>query len=282
MTAQNPPRKSSQNRPNNAPLPEVTVSDDGIVRYLHLGTPWVQGAMRIRRPLKLELQYIERMMAWLLFSAPENWDDFPQLPAMQLGLGAGALTKYHYQCLKMPTTVVEINPQVVHICHHWFKLPKPHQRPGENSLEIILGNAGEEIQNPRWKNKIHALQIDLYDHEAAAPVLDDAQFYAHCRAALRPDGILSINLFGRASSFDKSVAKIASAFGPDNLWMLRPTQEGNTIVVATASPQNPSREDLLHRAQAITERFDLPAARWVKTLKPIFPRTDTFKPFEAD
>jgi hypothetical protein len=32
-------------------LPEVSVSDDGDIRYLHLGTPWVQGSMRIRDPL---------------------------------------------------------------------------------------------------------------------------------------------------------------------------------------------------------------------------------------
>lgn len=266
---------SHSNRSSQSPistLPEVTVSDDGIVRYLHLGTPWVQGAMRIRRPLKLELEYIERMMAWLLFSTPENWEDFPNMPAMQLGLGAGALTKYHHQCLKMPTTVVEINPKVVQICHHWFKLPKPQNRPGENPLEIILGDAGAEIQNPRWFGKIHVLQIDLYDHEAAAPVLDDANFYAHCRRALRTDGILSINLFGRHHSFHHSVDKIASAFGAENLWMLRPTKEGNTIVLATATPQNPSRDDLLARAQAIAAQFELPAERWVKTLKPIFPK----------
>ena len=36
------------------------------VRYLHLGTPWVQGAMRIRKSLALELEYIQRMMVWML------------------------------------------------------------------------------------------------------------------------------------------------------------------------------------------------------------------------
>ena len=37
-------------------LPEVTVSDDGEVRHLHLGTPWIQGSMRIKEPFGLELE----------------------------------------------------------------------------------------------------------------------------------------------------------------------------------------------------------------------------------
>ena len=36
------------------------------MRYLHLGTPWVQGAMRIDEPLAIELEYVRRMMVWML------------------------------------------------------------------------------------------------------------------------------------------------------------------------------------------------------------------------
>ena len=38
-------------------LPEVSVSDDGEVRHLHLGTPWIQGSMRVDDPFALELEY---------------------------------------------------------------------------------------------------------------------------------------------------------------------------------------------------------------------------------
>ena len=48
-------------------LPEVSVSDDGEVRHLHLGTPWIQGSMRVAAPFDIELEYVQRMMAWLLF-----------------------------------------------------------------------------------------------------------------------------------------------------------------------------------------------------------------------
>ena len=68
-------------------LPTVNFSDHGPVRYLHLGTDWVQGAMRIRSPRKLELEYIQRMMAWLLWRPS---DSLSQGHAVQLGLGAAA------------------------------------------------------------------------------------------------------------------------------------------------------------------------------------------------
>ena len=80
-----------------------------------------------------------------------------------------------------------------------------------------------------------ALCVDLYDHEAAAPVLDDESFYADCRALLAEDGVMSVNLFGRQASFERSMARIAAAFGSDRLWHLKPTREGNTIAVATHS-----------------------------------------------
>ena len=37
-------------------LPEVCFSDDGVVRHLHLGTPWIQGSMRMDAPDEIELE----------------------------------------------------------------------------------------------------------------------------------------------------------------------------------------------------------------------------------
>ena len=37
-------------------LPEVNFSDVGDVRYLHLGTEWVQGSMLLDKPFDIELE----------------------------------------------------------------------------------------------------------------------------------------------------------------------------------------------------------------------------------
>ena len=46
----------------NAPV----VSEEDGVRYLHFGSRWIQGAMRIARPFALELPYTRDMMFPLL------------------------------------------------------------------------------------------------------------------------------------------------------------------------------------------------------------------------
>ena len=81
-------------------LPQVNISEHGKVRYLHLGSEWVQGSMDTGKPNAIHLDYVQRMQAWLLFVEP---DTVSQLHAMQLGLGAAALTKNCHKVLGMQT-----------------------------------------------------------------------------------------------------------------------------------------------------------------------------------
>ena len=242
-------------------LPEVSASDDGDVRHLHLGTPWIQGSMRIDAPFDLELEYIQRMMAWLLFMEPAS---VGQRHAMQLGLGAGAITKFCHKKLRLCATAIELNPQVLAVCRAWFKLP-----PDGPKLRVVLADAAQEIRNPMWRGTVDALAVDLYDHEAAAPVLDSADFYADCRALLSEDGCMTVNLFGRSSSFAQSVEKMAAAFGEDALWAFKPTREGNTVVLAQRTPTRFKRGELAARCEDLHQRWGLPTAKWVRGFKPL-------------
>ena len=244
----------ARNKKTAIELPEVSVSDDGEVRHLHLGTPWIQGSMRVAEPFEIELQYVQRMMAWLLFVEPAS---VTKRHAMQLGLGAGAITKFCHKKLRLCTTAIELNPQVLAVCRQWFKLP-----PDGPKLRVVLADAAEEIKNPMWLGTVDALAVDLYDHEAAAPVLD-------CRALLTEDGCMTVNLFGRASSFERSLKSMASAFGEDALWAFKPTREGNTVVLAQRTPSRPKRTELAARAEAIQARWDLPSAKWLRVFKPV-------------
>jgi spermidine synthase len=106
-------------------------------------------------------------------------DKVGKLHAMQLGLGAASLTKFSFKHLRMKTTAIELNPQVVAACRLWFKLPADSAK-----LQVVLGDAAEVAKHDHWRGQIDALQVDLYDHEAASPVLDSAEFYADCRSYL--------------------------------------------------------------------------------------------------
>jgi spermidine synthase len=245
------------------PLPDATISEEGGLRYLHLETPWIQGAMRIRQPQKLELDYIQRMMAWMLLRDPA---DLAETRCLQLGLGAAAITKYCHSVLRLPTKVVEINPQVIAACRNWFHLPEDDDR-----LEVILGDADKYVNQDQHIASADALCVDLYDHDAASPVLDDEDFYRACWRVLDDGGVMSVNLFGREASFDRSAARIGAAFGQACMAMLKPTTEGNTIVLAWKGFDMPEREVLAQRAETLQTRWSLPARKWVKLLSTFTP-----------
>lgn len=66
--------------PETASLPPATTSEDKDLRYLHLGTCWIQGAMHLAKPDAIALEYVQHMMIWMLFeAAPKH--------IVQLGLG---------------------------------------------------------------------------------------------------------------------------------------------------------------------------------------------------
>jgi spermidine synthase len=252
--------------PRDAKLPQATISELDGVRYLHLDTPWVQGAMQIRKPREVVLEYVQRMLAWMLWRPQELLGDGH---AVQLGLGAAAITRFTHRTLHMRTTAVELNPAVIAACRRWFRLTADDAR-----LSVVQADAGSWLRGATApRGEVSALCVDLYDHEAAAPVLDDERFYADCRALLCDDGVMSVNLFGRQASFGRSMARIAAAFGSDRLWHLKPTREGNAIAVATHAAVVPDRHILLARAANIESRYGLPARKWLRLVQPWRPGT---------
>lgn len=245
-------------------LPPVTLSEHDGVRYLHLGSIWVQGGMQIRKPQVVAIDYVQRMLASLLWLPSEALTSGGR--AVQLGLGAGAITRFTAQQLRMATTVVEINPQVIDANRLWFHLPP--------QAEVVCGDAADWLVHCASTEaaSVRLLHVDLYDEQAAAPVLDSQGFYAACRAALEQDGgVMSVNLFGRHASFHDSIARIAAAFGADQVWSLRPTREGNTVVIAGRGVVVPDRAQLAARAALIEKRFGalgLPARKWLRMVRP--------------
>ena len=228
----------------------VTLSESDGVRYLHFGTPWVQGAMRLADPYYLELDYQQQMMVpWLFVPRPAQ--------ILQLGLGAAALTKFcHRHLRRSAVSVVEIDPAVIRVAHQYFALPADGPR-----LQVVQADAGSWVR--RHRAGADWLQVDLYDAAARGPVLDDAPFYRACRAALRPGGVAAFNLFG--SSLQPSTEAIGEAFGAH--WLRLPrSAAGNTVVLAFLPGDAPPQwkaAGLLRRADRIEQRFGLPVRDWL-------------------
>ena len=239
-------------------LPEVNVMEGGGVRYMHFDTPWIQGAMRVEAPDEIELDYVQRMMAWMLFRAET---EVTRGHAVQLGLGAATLTRFCHKRLKMRTTAIELNRRVIDACRLWFRLPRDSQR-----LAVLEMDAGAYVADPVNRDTADVLSVDLYDQDAARPVLDSVEFYRDCCAVLGDGGVMTVNLFGRRSSFPLSLARIVEAFGEDQVHVLKPTPEGNTIVIAMKHVTVPGRSVLARRAENIETRWQLPARKWLRML----------------
>ena len=246
---------------NQDELPQVNHIDYGDMRFLHLGTPWVQGSMKISKPNDIHLEYVQRMMGWLLVT---DLDQVHHLQAMQLGLGAASLTKFCHLQLGMQTTAVELNPQVIATCRRWFNLPEDNSK-----LQVLHADASDIAGDPAWHGTIDALQVDLYDQEAACPALDSETFYANCRQLLTQQGCMAVNLYGRDSNLNISMQRIAKAFGKDALWAFKATTAGNTIVLAFRAPRTFDKKTLLAQAEKIQMKWPLPATKWLKTLAPV-------------
>ncbi|WP_377701648.1 spermidine synthase [Pseudoduganella sp. UC29_71] len=238
-------------KPKYAP---VTLSEQDGVRYLHFGTEWVQGAMRIRKPDWPELEYAQQMMAWML------WIEQPRRIA-QLGLGTAALTKFCYkQFAQADVTAIELNPSVIAICESMFKLPQNDER-----LHVLEMDALDFVNDKANHGALDALQVDLYDATARGPVLDTPEFYQACNACLADDGIMTVNLFGDHPSYAKNIKAMKFAF--DQVICLPQVHDGNVVAIAFRRARPIDLEALKLRAAQIVADTKLPAKSWVKGIQ---------------
>ncbi|MDV6341822.1 fused MFS/spermidine synthase [Nitrosomonas sp. Is35] len=199
----------------------IDISEEAGVRTLHFGSDWIQGAMRIARPWRLELDYTREMMASLLLRDDAR---FPR-KVLLIGLGAASLTKFLYRYYPLAKlTAVEIEPRVVAAARQFFKLPEDPLR-----LNIVIADGAQYIAG---NGKTYDLiLVDGYDADAHPGELDMLPFYQMCRARLNHNGVLTVNLLGRSRGHQASLERIKTAFDGRAL-ALPPCDSGNVIAMA--------------------------------------------------
>ena len=248
-------------------LAPATISEFDGVRYLHLGTPWVQGAMRIAQAARARAR-VRAAHDGLAAAARRPSELAAATPCSSAWAPARSRAFATARCA-CSTTAVEINPTVIDACRAWFHLPRRRRAA-----------AGAERWTPALRGRRRAsparptvLCVDLYDHDAAAPVLDDEAFYRACRARCWPrrrDDASTCSAATPASSAAPRASPPPSA--PTSVWSLRPTREGNTIVARRSGTASrcPTRDELAARARTASKRrFGLPARKWLRMIRPL-------------
>lgn len=225
----------------------IDVSEQAGVRYLHFGSEWIQGAMRVARPWKLELDYTRVMMAPLLLVPEPAW---PRR-VLIVGLGAGSLVKFLYRHRPQARLdVVEIDPQVVACARQHFKLPEDAGR-----IAIEIGDGARHVAT--GGEPYDLVLVDGFDARARAGALETSAFYAACRARLAADGLLVANLLSENRGYRASLERLRTAF--DGRVLALPSRDaGNMICVAAAgSPVHATIAELKQAARALKDETGL-------------------------
>lgn len=240
----------------------IEISEQAGVRYLHFGSEWVQGAMRIRRPNALELAYTREMMAGLLLRDGLH-EDRGQWPAnvLIIGLGAASLVRFiHHHYPRTRIKVIEIVPRVVAAARQFFRLPAEDAR---FSIDIGCG-ADYVLHSERLYDYI---LVDGYDRHARAGVLDTLPFYQAARSRLSAQGLMAVNLFGRARGYRASVERLVTAFD-DRLIAFPSCDSGNVVALGAGG------EAILRPLDELRERARLLKASTGLDLLPTIARLE--------
>jgi spermidine synthase len=222
----------------------IDISEKSGVRYLHFGSEWIQGAMRIARPWNLELEYTREMMVSLLLRDPPK-------KVLLIGLGAASLVKFLYRNYPLAhLTVVEIEPAVVAAARQFFKLPEDPKR-----INLVIGDGAEYVMN--GSRKFDLILVDGFDEKARTGALESLPFYQACRAHLSRNGMMAVNLLTASRGFNRTTAHIAEAF-EDRALVFPSCESGNAVALAAAGdPVEMLFEDLRENAMALKEETGL-------------------------
>lgn len=232
----------------------IDVSEYDGVRSLHLGSDTIQSSMRLKAPYELELAYTRGMMAYLLFT------DKPR-QLLVIGLGGGSVPKYVYHYLpEVSTTVVEINPKIIHVARSHFLLPEDDAR-----LQVVEADGVAYLKQHRASSPL--LMIDAFDSHGIPDAMCSQDFFDSCAEALTVDGMLAINLWGSDKRFDVYLQRIEQSFS-GRVLMLPTGRPGNIVVFGFRRlPPDLRWTALRERAKILEQQHKIEFLQFVEKLR---------------
>jgi spermidine synthase len=158
----------------------------------------VQSQMDPSDPDALVLAYARAMMCFVLFKPnPEH--------IVMVGLGGGSLAKFCYRYLpRTRITVLELRADVIALRER-FAIPPDNER-----FRVIQCDAAQYMKE--LKDSADVLLVDGFDANGLPNALATDHFYADCRRALRPDGVLAANVFSYDPKYRSVLVRLSNAF----------------------------------------------------------------------
>ena len=181
-----------------APAATPRVRTHGGLRTLEFQPGMVQSEMSLADPDRLVLSYARAMMCFVLFQPrPEH--------IVMVGLGGGSLAKFCYRTLPQTRiTVLELRADVIAL-REQFAIPADDER-----FRIVHADAARHM--PQLRGSADVLLVDGFDEAGLPPELGSAAFYADCRRALRPGGVLVANVFSYDPHYAAMLRRLRQCF----------------------------------------------------------------------
>ncbi len=217
-------------------------------------TDWIQSAMDLRVPLRLQSSYTQAMILALL------WQPSPQSVFLS-GLGGGCLaTTLHHHLTRASFVCVEIAAPVVNAATRYFGF-QPDER-----LSVIVSDVREFLNHD--KSSYDLMLLDVFcDHGVSPDHATEPDFLTLCRARIRDYGLLAINLGNRDPAFESVKKTLRELFGAVYAC---PGRGSTTVFFAT--DQQPRSPSLLQQQTAQLEKrhdFLFPLLPWTARLEEI-------------
>ncbi len=171
---------------------------------------------------------------------------------VMVGLGGGSLAKFCYRYLPQARiTVLELRADVIAL-REQFHIP-----PDDARFRIIHADAVDYLA--RAPASADVLLVDGFDESGLPPALGSARFYADCRRALLPGGVLVANLFSYDRHYGAMLGRLRLTFRQRVCWF--DGIAGNNRILfavnADAGAGAPSRALRVQRLVALRRRFGL-------------------------
>jgi spermidine synthase len=197
-----PPR--SDPHPGQPPAAPPLVLTRGDRRTLEFMPGNVQSAMRLSRPCALVLAYSRAMMCFALFvPRPRH--------IVMVGLGGGSLAKFCYRHFpEASISVIELRADVIAL-RAQFCVP-----PDDARFRVIHADAADYLA--ALPDSADVLVVDGFDEAGLPPALGSSKFYADCRRALRPGGVLVTNIFSYDPHYGAMLGRLRLMFDGRVCW----------------------------------------------------------------
>jgi spermidine synthase len=223
--------------PHNTPTPPLVRTRRGR-RTLEFAPGDIQSEMLLARPSALVLAYLRAMMGFVLF-APS-----PRRIVM-VGLGGGSLAKFcHRHFPAAHITVIELRADVIAL-RDAFHVP-----PDSARFTVVQADAADWLA--AHPGSADVLLVDGFDARGLPTRLADAPFYADCRRALRPGGVLVANVFTYDPRYPDVMDALDTVFEDRTCWFDK-VAGNNRIVYALHTPAKAT----LRRLTALRRRRGL-------------------------